>query len=171
MNEREPTVRSRELGLALFRATAAQGLKRIELAERLGWSHTKISRIFNGKRGVMPEDVAAILAICGVTGPKRDELLTLTRNAHDPHPARRSDSLGRRREVRCPRPHAPMSRSLRWRKSSRTNTANCVELAWPAAIRDSKHPAPTLSAALAPFIVAAKSGALDLRRSPLDAWS
>ena len=42
-----------------------------------------------------------------------------------------------------------MSAPLRWRKSSYTDTTNCVELAWPpdaAAVRDSKHPTgPTLS--------------------------
>ncbi|HET9142416.1 DUF397 domain-containing protein [Actinophytocola sp.] len=64
-----------------------------------------------------------------------------------------------------------MSTALRWRKSSRTGSADCVELAWPAAIRDSKHPAPTLRAALAPLIAAVKSGALDPRRTPPDAWS
>jgi transcriptional regulator with XRE-family HTH domain len=84
MNEREPTVRSRELGLALSRATAAQGLNRTEMADRLGWSHSKISRIYNGKRGATTEDIAAILASCGVTGPKRDELVDLARHANHP---------------------------------------------------------------------------------------
>jgi hypothetical protein len=36
---------------------------------------------------------------------------------------------------------------LQWRKSSRSNPTNCVELAWPPtafALRDSKNPVPTL---------------------------
>jgi hypothetical protein len=40
-----------------------------------------------------------------------------------------------------------MSTPLRWRKSSRSNPTNCVELACPRdafALRDSKNPAPTL---------------------------
>lgn len=41
-----------------------------------------------------------------------------------------------------------MSTPLRWRKSSRSDPTNCVEVAWPhpaVALRDSKNPAgPTL---------------------------
>jgi hypothetical protein len=40
-----------------------------------------------------------------------------------------------------------MSTPLRWRKSSRSNPTDCVELAWPSdafALRDSKNPAPIL---------------------------
>ena len=40
-----------------------------------------------------------------------------------------------------------MSTPLRWRKSSRSNPNDCVELACPPhafALRDSKNPAPTL---------------------------
>jgi hypothetical protein len=40
------------------------------------------------------------------------------------------------------------SADLTWRKSSRTNPNNCVEIAWPSAlvaVRDSKNPGPTLT--------------------------
>ena len=40
-----------------------------------------------------------------------------------------------------------MSTPLRWRKSSRSDPTDCVELAWPTntfARRDSKNPSPTL---------------------------
>jgi|SoiMetStandDraft_5_1073268.scaffolds.fasta_scaffold762974_2 hypothetical protein len=56
-----------------------------------------------------------------------------------------------------------MSTPLRWRKSSRTESANCVELAWAGAIRDSKHTTPVLRADLARFIATVKSGSLDLQ--------
>jgi len=34
---------------------------RTEMADRLGWSHSKISRIYNGKRGATAEDVSLTL--------------------------------------------------------------------------------------------------------------
>jgi hypothetical protein len=40
------------------------------------------------------------------------------------------------------------SGNLTWRKSTRTNPNNCVEIAWPSAlvaVRDSKNPGPTLT--------------------------
>jgi Domain of unknown function (DUF397) len=47
-----------------------------------------------------------------------------------------------------------MSTPLQWRKSSRSDPNNCVELAWPtaaAAVRDSKNPVPTLHFTRAQF--------------------
>lgn len=48
-----------------------------------------------------------------------------------------------------------MSTPLHWRKSSRSNPTNCVEIAWPhlaaAALRDSKNPVPTLVVARPAF--------------------
>jgi transcriptional regulator with XRE-family HTH domain len=84
MRDHEPTVRSRELGLALTRAAEAKGLIGRELADLLGWSPSKISRLLSGKRGASSEDIAAFLAICGITGPKRDALLRLTRDSYEP---------------------------------------------------------------------------------------
>jgi len=84
MRDHEPTVRSRELGLALTRAAEAKGLIGRELAELLGWSASKISRLLSGKRGASSEDIAAFLAICGITGPKRDALIRLTRDSYEP---------------------------------------------------------------------------------------
>ncbi len=52
-----------------------------------------------------------------------------------------------------------------WRKSSFSNTGDCVELT-PTAVRDSKNRSgPTLRfASLAGFLAAARSGGLDLPR-------
>jgi transcriptional regulator with XRE-family HTH domain len=76
MRDLEPTIRSRELGLALHRAAEAKGLSGSDIARQLGWSPSRISRISSGKRGSHNrEDIIAILAVCGITGPKRDELL------------------------------------------------------------------------------------------------
>jgi transcriptional regulator with XRE-family HTH domain len=81
MIDRQPTVRARELGLTLARAAQAKGLSNNELARRLAWSDSRISRLFSGKRNVNNADLAAILAICGVKPPKREELLELGRHA------------------------------------------------------------------------------------------
>jgi transcriptional regulator with XRE-family HTH domain len=83
MKDHEPTVRSRELGLALRRAAQAKGLSSRELARRLAWSDSRISRLFSGTRGTSPADIAALLAICGIKTPKRDELVALSRRANE----------------------------------------------------------------------------------------
>jgi transcriptional regulator with XRE-family HTH domain len=84
MREPEPTIRSRELGLALLRAAEAKGFSRNDVAAHLDWSVSKVSRLFNGIRGYNSiEDVSAVLAICDITGPKRDELLDLSRHASE----------------------------------------------------------------------------------------
>src|SRR5882672_9098496 len=84
MQDQEPTVRSRELGLALSRAAEVRGVNGKEIARLLGWTPTKVSRLFHGRRGASPEDISAFLAVCGIVGPKRDELLDLARYAYLP---------------------------------------------------------------------------------------
>ncbi|WP_414635747.1 helix-turn-helix domain-containing protein [Actinophytocola sp.] len=58
------------MGLALARAAKAKGIAGRELARGLGWSDSKISRIFNANRGATIPDVAALCALCGIKGPK-----------------------------------------------------------------------------------------------------
>jgi len=84
MRDHEPTVRSRELGYALARAAEIRGLNGKQLADLLGWSPSKISRLFRGRRGASTEDVSALLAVCGIIGPKRAELLEIARRAYQP---------------------------------------------------------------------------------------
>jgi hypothetical protein len=81
MYDHEPTVRSRELGLALLRAIGTAGLNQSDLANVLAWSPSKVSRMISGKRCASPEDVSAVLAIGGIVGPKRQELLEMARHA------------------------------------------------------------------------------------------
>src|SRR3954468_24428939 len=83
MYDHEPTVRSRELGVALQRAIATAGLNQSDLAELLAWSPSKVSRMISGKRCPSPEDVSAVLALGGVVGQRRQELLELARHATD----------------------------------------------------------------------------------------
>lgn len=81
MYDHEPTVRSRELGLALLRAIGTAGLNQSDLASMLAWSPSKVSRMISGKRCASPEDVSAVLAVGRIVGPKRQELLEMARHA------------------------------------------------------------------------------------------
>lgn len=81
MYDHEPTVRSRELGLALLRAIGTAGLNQSDLANVLAWSPSKVSRMVSGKRCASSEDVSAVLAVGGIVGPKRRELLEMARHA------------------------------------------------------------------------------------------
>lgn len=84
MRDLEPTIRSRELGIALQRAAEAKGLRGTQVARKLGWSQSKMSRLYSGKRGSSNvEDISAVLAICGIHSPKRDELLDMARRAFE----------------------------------------------------------------------------------------
>lgn len=84
MKDHEPTVSGRYLGSRLTAAMREQGLKAIQVAKLLGWSETRVSRVLSGKRSVPLVDIAAFAAICGVTGPKRDTLLTLAESFYRP---------------------------------------------------------------------------------------
>jgi transcriptional regulator with XRE-family HTH domain len=77
MDDHEPNIRSRELGLALRQAMEGRGLTGQRMADLLGWSQARVSRLLNGRRGVRPADVASFLAHCHVTGPERDRLVAL----------------------------------------------------------------------------------------------
>jgi hypothetical protein len=78
------TVRSRELGQTLQRAMESSGRNGSEMASLLGWSPSKMSRLLSGKRLASAVDIAAMLAMCRVVGPRRDEILDLAHNAHEP---------------------------------------------------------------------------------------
>jgi len=84
MSDGESTVRTRELGIALRTAVAVTGMNNAELAHRMGWSPSKVTNLFKGKRGAIDTDVAAILALCGIKGPERDRLMGLARQPHGP---------------------------------------------------------------------------------------
>ncbi|MCO5994012.1 helix-turn-helix domain-containing protein [Actinoallomurus rhizosphaericola] len=55
-----------------------------EVARRLGWSASTVSRTETGHRNISSEDVAALLALYGVAGKERDHLLALAREANQP---------------------------------------------------------------------------------------
>lgn len=79
-----PTVRARHLGQELSRVVAKTGRTGSEMAALLAWSPSKLSRLLSGKRVVSQVDIATLLALCGVTGRRRDELLTLAEDIYAP---------------------------------------------------------------------------------------
>lgn len=84
MIDHEPTVRDRYVGQELLRAAQRCGRNSGEMAELLGWSPSKVSRLLSGQRMTSTEDVSAYLALCGVVGPRRAELLALAARRYEP---------------------------------------------------------------------------------------
>jgi transcriptional regulator with XRE-family HTH domain len=78
MRDREPTIRSRELGEGLRHAMEYAGFSASEVARQLDWSPGRVSRLLAGKRGGSGYDVAAFLAVCGIRGMERDRLTALS---------------------------------------------------------------------------------------------
>lgn len=72
----------RALRLALRTAREEAGLKTRELAARLDWAPSVLSRLESGKGRIPDEvDVAQVLTACGVPAERRDELVELCRAA------------------------------------------------------------------------------------------
>lgn len=76
-----PTIRRRRLGSALRRVREEAGLSTTEVAERLGWSHSKISRIETAKTPVTSGDVRDLLAHYEIPSAEAEALVTLAREA------------------------------------------------------------------------------------------
>lgn len=84
MFDHVPTVRARQLGQELFRALEKTGRNGTEMATLLAWSPSKLSRLLSGKRIASQVDIASFLALCGVVGRERDEMLALAEDAYAP---------------------------------------------------------------------------------------
>lgn len=82
MKDHETTARSRELGIELRRARERIGYTGGQLARKLGWSNSRISRLEGGTRGASAVDVATFLGFCQVSGPQRDRLMALCREVY-----------------------------------------------------------------------------------------
>jgi transcriptional regulator with XRE-family HTH domain len=55
-----------------------------EVAKRLEWSESTVSRLENGRRNIDAEEVSALLAIYGVTGRDRERLMAMARTPDEP---------------------------------------------------------------------------------------
>jgi hypothetical protein len=76
-----PTVRRRRLGLELRRFREGQGVTIEVVADALGCSTSKISRIETGHTTATPRDVQAMLDVYGISGGAADELVNIAREA------------------------------------------------------------------------------------------
>ena len=72
-----PTVRRRRLAAELRRLREHADLTGEDVAERLGWSASKVSRIELYRTGVKTTDLTRLLELYGVTGTHQTELLAL----------------------------------------------------------------------------------------------
>ncbi len=82
--DQNPTLRARRLALELLRRREAAGLTREEAARQLEWSTSTIFRIETGRSRPQPGNVRVLLELYGVTGPERDGLIRLAREARQP---------------------------------------------------------------------------------------
>lgn len=74
-----PTVRRRRLAAELRRLRERAGFTGDEVAERLGWSGSKISRIELHRIGIKQADLQKLLDLYSVSHTHRDDLLALSR--------------------------------------------------------------------------------------------
>jgi transcriptional regulator with XRE-family HTH domain len=72
-----PTVRRRELGFLLRSLRAAMGLTTEQVAERIGVSRSKISRLENGRRGASKDDITRLCDLYKVDEEGRSRLTEL----------------------------------------------------------------------------------------------
>jgi transcriptional regulator with XRE-family HTH domain len=79
-----PTLRARRLAVELTRRREAAGLSREEAARRLEWSTSTVFRIETGRSHPQPRSVRDLLDLYGITGPERDGLIQLAREARQP---------------------------------------------------------------------------------------
>src|SRR3954470_21782550 len=78
---RSPTIRRRRLGAELRRHREAAGVTIDVVAERLGFSPSKVSRIETGHNSATPRDVAELLTFYGVQTREAEELVQIAREA------------------------------------------------------------------------------------------
>ncbi|MCX4632826.1 helix-turn-helix transcriptional regulator [Streptomyces sp. NBC_01443] len=63
----KPTLRRRRLGGLLADCRDRAGLSSEEAATRMGWHHTKLSKVENARAGVTPKDINLLMSTYGVT--------------------------------------------------------------------------------------------------------
>lgn len=76
------TVRHRRLAFELRRLRGRSDMTGDQVAESLGWSPSKVSRLEHGRTGYKLHDVEALLDLYQIDGSYREELLALTRDTY-----------------------------------------------------------------------------------------
>jgi transcriptional regulator with XRE-family HTH domain len=84
MSRPTPGAKARSLGAELRLARQELKLTLAAVAGKTGWSESKLSRLETGARNVTSEDVATLLALYDITGPRRDSLIAKARTADEP---------------------------------------------------------------------------------------
>lgn len=79
---RTTTAQSRELGMELRTARKRAGMRGSTVAEELGWSTAKLSKLEKGWRGTSPWEIGTLLGKCGTDKATRDRIMRL---AHEPN--------------------------------------------------------------------------------------
>ena len=87
-----PSVRGRRLAAELRRLRERTGLNGEEVAERLGWSGSKVSRIELHRTGIKQTDLRELLDLYGVEEPYRGDLMALARESAQKSPLRQITS-------------------------------------------------------------------------------
>lgn len=85
MREDKVTAHGRELGIELRRRRTIAGFNGKDMAARLGWSTTKVSRVEVGARPITEADVIMYLASCGLSEVEIDPILALAREGSLDH--------------------------------------------------------------------------------------
>lgn len=60
------------------------GRSMLSIADQLGWSESKISRMETGQQPITPEEAASLLAVLGVIGDEHAKLMAMARTPTDP---------------------------------------------------------------------------------------
>ena len=84
MRDREPSIRSRELGEGMRAAMERAGLNNRQTAERLEWPEPRLSKVLHGGRAINAVELSAFLAVCEVKGRERARLLAICRDQDTP---------------------------------------------------------------------------------------
>jgi transcriptional regulator with XRE-family HTH domain len=82
---RDSTARTRELGAVLRRIREDARYTGAELARKLGWGQSKVSRLESGDRGATEVEVAVFAAFCGAKGDELKRILNLANKVDDNH--------------------------------------------------------------------------------------
>lgn len=80
----QPGKKAQGLGAQLRAIRKLRRLSMQDVAGRLGWSESKVSRLETGQRPLSSEEVASLLAILDVTGGSRDRLMAMARTPDEP---------------------------------------------------------------------------------------
>ncbi|HWE88679.1 MAG TPA: helix-turn-helix transcriptional regulator [Pseudonocardiaceae bacterium] len=123
-----PTIRARELGAELKRHRETLEMTQEDVKEKTGFSMSKISRAEGGRRGVLIQDIATLLAVYDVIGKERDELLQLAKEADQ------SDALVRKGSTLDER-----RRTLIWLESHATSITNVETVVMPGLLQTGEY--------------------------------